>query len=81
MLQSMMLQRVEHDLATEQQQHEEVSPNIYYSHEASLTAQVLSLLPFLGFHEHLVNLLHLYLIINGKQRQHIKKQRHYFAVQ
>ena len=34
---------------------------------------------FLGFHEHLVHLLHLYLIINDKQRQHIKKQRHYFA--
>ena len=78
MLQSMMLQRVGHDLATEQQH--EVLPNMYYSHEASLTAQVLSPLPFLGFHEHLVHLLHLYLIINDKQRQHIKKQRHYFAV-
>ena len=78
MLQSMMLQRVGHDLTTKQQH--EVPPNMYYSHEASLTAQVPSPLPFLSFHEHLVHLLRLYLIINDKQRQHIKKQRHYFAV-
>ena len=47
MLQSMMLQKVGHDLVIEQQ-HEEVPPNMCYSCDASLTAQVLSPLPFLA---------------------------------
>ena len=73
MLQSMMLQRVGHDLATEQQH--EVLPNMYYSHEASLTAQVLSPLPFLGFHEHFCTLSYICTLSSMTNRDSILKSR------